>query len=368
MSNIAFITIPRQKSRFRALFSLLMVIALTTLSSCQWIAVTYNAIGYPTTERGEYANVAVAETTAYATLAEDGLEVVDLRDPQRRVKILPPVGSGSIDDIAIADGFLFLLDAREPGYLSVFSLGNSTPPVLSSGPVTVPVGPFSGVSAGNGKVVVSGGTSSMTQFDYDLDGKLSSVVATIDLGRGQPDVLVAPDGKRAFVSTHYIGPYFGLTAINIGGDSAVFVKRGDVELDTFGFTDGGAKPANFPIEAALKENIVFVAHSSGLAVISVENIEQPKLLRTVDVGVKAVNVDVAGDIAAVVGSSPDPLLVLLDVSDPQAPVLKHTVKLPEDSYATSVAIGTEHIIVATQKHGLLIFPTPTMVTTTRKEL
>lgn len=336
-----------------------ILIALLVLgaaaSGCAWVALGYNSIRYRTTGSGESANVVIHGTTAYGSLADHGLEIVDLAQPDRRRTIPPPAGSESVDDLAVADGFLFALDARKPGHLSVFSLSDPAKPMLASAPVAVDVGPFSGVSAGGGRVIVSGGTSLLSLRTYDREGRLSPPVATTDLGRGQPDVLVAPDGKRAFVSTHFGGPHFGLTTLEIGSGSRSLVRGGQVDLDTYGFTAGGAKPANFPIEAALAGKVLLVAHARGLVIISVEDIKQPRVLSVLDLEVKAVNVDVDGNMAAVVGSSPRPLLVLVDVANPSAPIVRRSIPLPEGSYATSVAVGPMHVVVAAHKRGLLIF-------------
>jgi hypothetical protein len=324
-------------------------------SGCAWVALGYNSIRYRTTASGESANVVIHGTTAYGSLADRGIEIVDLIHPERHRTIPPPAGSESVDDLAVADELLFALDARRPGHLSVFSLSDPSMPVFVSAAVDAEVGPFSGVSAGGGRVTVSGGTSSLALRTYDRQGRLSPEIATIDLGRGQPDVLVAPDGGRAFVSTHFRGPHFGLTTLQIGGGSTALVRGGKVDLDTYGFTAGGAKPANFPIEAALAANLLFVAHARGLAIISVEVMKQPRLLSLLRLEVKAVSVDVDGSTAAVVGSSPKPLLVLVDVSNPSAPIVKRSVPLPEGSYATSVSVGPAHVVVAAHERGLLIF-------------
>lgn len=335
--------------------SVVLVIVGTAGSGCAWISLGYNSLTYPTTKAGESANVVIFGTTAYGSLGDRGLEIVDLTNPERRRTLAPPSGSESIDDLAVADGHLFALDARRPGHLSVFSLSDPAAPRLTSGPLDVEVGPFSGVSAGGGRVLVSGGTSLLALRSYDLEGHLSPEVGTIDLGRGQPDVLIAPGGERAFVSTHFRGPHFGLTTVEVGHTSGTLVRVGSLDLNTIGFTAGGAKPANFPVEAALLGNVVLVAHVHGLAVVSVKSPEDPRLLSLVGVGVEAVSVDAEGDMAAVVGSSPRPLLVLLDVSVPSSPVIKRSVLLPEGSYATSVAVGPNHIAVSTHEKGLLVY-------------
>lgn len=323
-------------------------------SGCAWVALGFSSASYRTTKSGESANVVISGTTAYGTLADRGFEIVDLNHSERRRTIAPPAGSESVDDLAVADGFLFALDARKPGHLSVFSLTDPAKPVLASAPVPVDVGPFSGVSAGGGRVIVSGGTSLLSLRAYDREGRFSRTVATTDLGRGQPDVLIAPDGRRAFVSTHFGGPHFGMTVLEIGSGPAALANRGSVDLDTYGFTAGGAKPASFPVEAALGGSVLLVAHARGLGVVSLAGV-RPRMPRVLDLEIKAVNVDVDAVAAAVVGSSPRPTLLLVDVTDPNAPVVKATVRLPEDSYPTSVAITPTHVVVAAHQKGLLIF-------------
>jgi hypothetical protein len=329
--------------------------AVTAASGCAWVALGVSSATYRKTKSGESANVVISGTTAYGTLADRGFEIVDLNHPERRRTIAPPAGSESVDDLAVADGFLFALDARKPGHLSVFALSQQGLPKLAAGPIEVEVGPFSGVSAGGGRVIVSGGTSLLSLHAYDREGRFSPTVATTDLGRGQPDVLMSPDGRRAFVSTHFGGPHFGMTVLEIGSGPAALANRGSVDLDTYGFTAGGAKPASFPVEAALSGSVLLVAHARGLAVVSVEDGKPPRLLTVLDLAVKAVNVDVDGGMAAVVGTSPRPFLVLADVTKPGSPVVKGSIPLPKGSYATSVAIGPSHVVVAAHPKGLLIF-------------
>ncbi len=66
----------------------------------------------------------------------------------------------------------------------------------------------------------SGGTSLLTVLSYDSNGKLGTSTATIDLGIGQPDVLVGPRGKEAYVSTDFSKPQpqgrrFGITILTL---------------------------------------------------------------------------------------------------------------------------------------------------------
>jgi hypothetical protein len=333
----------------------LVVIVAGTLG-WSWIALAFSAATYPVTRAGEAANVVIDGPFAFVSLGERGLEIVDTASGKVLEVVSPPAGSESVDDLAIADHLLFALDAHPRGHLSVFSLARSPKLKLTSRPVEVPVGPFSGVAAGGGRVIVSGGTSLMSLRSYGSDGKLGPVLAETDCGRGQPDLLMTADGSRAFVSTHRWGPYFGLTSVLVSTSPPSLTKSGSLSLDTYGFTAGGAKPASFPLETALEGNVLYVATLGGLSVVSVADPDQPTLLTTLDVGVKGVNVDVRDHVAAVVGSSPQPLLVLIDVRSPSSPRVMRSIPLPDKSRPTGVAIGATNVIVAAGNHGVLRFP------------
>jgi hypothetical protein len=246
-----------------------------TCVGCNWVSLAKNAYSYETTARGEASNVVARDGIAWTALGADGLGVIDTRSGARIRTIAPPPGSESIDDAAIADSLLFVLDARPPGHLAAYALSGRDSLVLVSPPRVVPVGPFSGVSASNGVVVVSGGTSRLTAWRYDASGIATDSVpfATADLGRGQPNVLLA--NGVAFVATHYWGPYFGLNVVRLGV-AGQLSAAGKLELDGAGFTDGGAKPANFPIGLALlNDTTLLVAFARGVAVVNVARANQP---------------------------------------------------------------------------------------------
>jgi hypothetical protein len=333
-----------------------LVIIVTVILGWPWFALAWSAAGYPVTRAGEAANVAIDGTLAFLSLGERGLQIVDVASGQVLAIVPPPASSESVDDLAIAGRFLFVLDARPPGHLSVFSLAGAPSLKLASAPVEVAVGPFSGVSAGGGRVIVSGGTSLMSLRSFDSEGRLGPLLAEIDCGRGQPDVLMSPDGNRAFVSTHRWGPYFGLTSVRVTVSPPSMTKSGSLSLDTYGFTAGGAKPASFPLETALEGDVLYVATLRGLTVVSMAIPDQPRLLATLDVGVKGVNVDVRNHLAAVVGSSPRPMLVLVDVSSPSSPRVLRSIPLPNGSRPAGVAIGATHVVVAAGYRGVLRFP------------
>jgi len=346
---------PRGRRRLSLAVCALVVI-VAGIVGWRWIALAWYAATYPVTGAADAANVVIDGSFAFVSLGDRGLEVVDTASGRVLEIVRPPAGSESVDDLAIAGTFLFALDARPPGHLSVFSLATAPTLTLASNPVAVAVGPFSGVAAGGGRVIVSGGTSLMSLRSYDSEGKLGPVLAETDCGRGQPDILMSPDGTWAFVSTHRWGPYFGLTSVRIAVSPPSMTKAGSLSLDTWGFTAGGAKPASFPIETALEGDVLYVATVRGLTVVSMSVPERPALLASLDVGVRGVNVDVRNHLAAVVGSSPRPMLVLADVRSPAAPRVIRSIPLPDGSRPTGVAIGAAQVVVAAGKQGVLRFP------------
>jgi len=349
-------TVSDQRRRVMAWIVGVLFTVVAIVLGWPWIALAYYAASYPVTRAGEAANVVIDGPDAFVALGERGFQVVDVASGKVLATVPPPAGSESVDDLAVSGRFLFVLDARPPGHLSVFSLASDPKLVLTSAPVDVAVGPFSGVSAGGGRVIVSGGTSLMSLRTYDAEGKLSPEIAAIDCGRGQPDVLLTPDGNQAVVSTHRWGPYFGLTTLRVTDSAPHLTKAGSLRLETYGFTAGGTKPANFPLETALEGNVLYVATLRGLAVVSLADPARPTRLADLDIGVRAVNVDVRDHIAAVVGSSPKPQLVLVDVKSSSSPRVVRSIPLPEGSRPTGAAIGLTHVVVAAGSHGVLRFP------------
>merc|ERR1712232_156396 len=93
----------------------------------------------------------------------------DLRCETRKVDI-QSLNLMRVDDLAVADGLVFLLDTTsESGWLAVVKVDGS----VTQRAVEVNSLPFNGVSAAGGRVIVSGGIQGLQSFDYDLnDGSL----------------------------------------------------------------------------------------------------------------------------------------------------------------------------------------------------
>ena len=300
-------------------------------------------------------NVAVAGQFAFAAAGSQGLVIVDLSVPEIAGVIAPPGATGSIDDVSIDGDLLFSLDASGAGALSVFSIANPMQPTLVSGPITVGVSPFAGVSAANQRVVVSGGTGLLSERSYAINGTLAASASTIDLGVGQPDVLVAEDGETAFVSTDFSGLFdgqsFGITTVNIAGPNLSILDR--IGIVGAGFSAGVAAPANFPIESAQSGDTLYVASGNGVSVFDVSNPSSVQTLALIPLNTNPVNIDVVGNTLYVVGNSPTPTLTTIDVSVLSSPVVDTTV-LPTGSNPLSVAATSTSVVIADSNLGILV--------------
>src|SRR5262245_16245100 len=74
----------------------------------RWIAIGWAAARYPTAGPAARTQVVVDGTRAYIAAGRDGVEVVDLRT-DRRLGLLPPAAPlDRVDDLAVADGVLFV--------------------------------------------------------------------------------------------------------------------------------------------------------------------------------------------------------------------------------------------------------------------
>ncbi len=298
-------------------------------------------------------NVVVNETHAFAALGASGLAIVELAT-RNRIVIPPPAGSQTVDDVSLDGDLLFTMDSGGgSGFISVYSVADPTAPELRSGPVSFSTNLFSGISAANGRVAVSSGTSDVIVRSYDANGNLSSDFGAIEVSLGHPDVIVAPDGNRAVISSDFRGTVngqgFGITLINTATNNLQLVRRRGLPGATF--SQGTQQPANFPIESAISGETLLVAHGGGLSLLDL-NLTQAT--RTLNLGFQAINVDIQGDTAFVVGQNEgtDPFLARVDFqsASPQVQV----ENLATTGEATSVAVNEDFIVVAANDEGLLV--------------
>ena len=328
-----------------------LALGLAALLGNRWLALAWNAVDYPTAAPSARTQIVVDGGRAYVAAGAEGIEVVDLATQERRALVPPQAPADRIDDLAVADGWLFALDATPPGHLMSYSLAN--PDVLSpSGSmVPVPVGPFSGVSAAAGVVAVSGGTSELTLREYGRDGRFGTEVATADLGRGQPDVALRPDGRAAAVSTHLYGPEFAVVFVGIRRRPLGLQTLGQLALKDAGFTAGGFKPAHFPIVAAWRGDRVYLADGGGLGVVDVADLKQPRLLARDRRGRPALDVAVAGGELDVLraGSRPAVLRYRLDASGLPTPA--GIWNLPAGCRPAAIARNDANVLITEHERG-----------------
>jgi hypothetical protein len=340
--------------------------ATLALGACGWPGLIAGALSTPTSADDASTNVAIADGVAYVARSARGIERIDFATGKRTLEA-PPAPADRIDDVASADGFVFALDATPPGYLVVYRAAHGG--ALQRVAITpVPVGPFSGVAASGGHVIVSGGTSELTLRRHDATGALSEPPVTDDFGRGQPDVVLAESGRVALISTHVQGPRFGLTVADIADAPLQLHERGYVELHGAGFTDGGYRPANFPLQAAALGRHVLVAHGGGLSVLDAPPDAPPTLVGTTDIALAAtaIAVDAERRIAFVAGALPRPELLTLDLADPSAPRIVERQALPPTGSPSAIALDATHLVVALQGGGvhLQARPAPSPLPTT----
>lgn len=292
-------------------------------------------------------NLASGAGIVYGSAGADGVVVLGADGNEVDIIALPP-GLGAINDLSFADDLLFVLDAVG-GQVGVYSAATASAPTFIDGSTrAVDVGPFAGVSAGGGRVVVSGGTGSMSVFSYTNAGALTLLTDGIDLGFGQPDVLVDSTGSFAYVSTDFAGTVdgasFGITTVDLNSADLSNPSVQQVGLIGSGFT-GGSSPANFPVESAIAGNRLLVAHGGGLSILSLADRASPKLNTTLALDFPAVNVDAMGDSAVVVGGTISSAAASVDMRENSV----ENLQLPSVSGAGSalgVALTGDAVIVA----------------------
>jgi hypothetical protein len=335
---------------------MILALGLAALLGHRWLALGWNAWHYPTAAPSARTQVVVDGGHAYLAAGAEGVEVVDLAT-QKRSNLVPPVAPADrIDDLAIADGWLFALDATPPGHLMTYSLAAPDLPAPSGSIVPVPVGPFSGVSAAAGVVAVSGGTSQLTLRAYDRKGFFGTDVATADFGRGQPDIALRPDGQIAAISTHTFGPDFAITLAGIRRQPLGLQALGQLGLKEAGFTAGGFKPAHFPLVAAWRGDRLYLADGGGLEVIDVSNPRQPRLLVRDRLPQPAMDVAVAGGELDVLRAGPQQAVFRYRLDGSGLPTPAGLWNLPAGTRPAAIARTGSSTLITQHERGWQTVP------------
>ncbi|MEP1097446.1 MAG: hypothetical protein ABJG78_20175 [Cyclobacteriaceae bacterium] len=301
--------------------------------------------------------VKVSGNNVFVAYGDGGLIVTDVTTDQVVAHLFPAGEMNGIDDFDIAGDLLFVLDARGKNYLATYDISNLQNPELVDGPYLVQGGPFNGISAKGGSLVVSGGTFYLEYFQYSSSGKLSGS-ASFSRDRGHPDVLLSNNGQVAFASTDFNGlvddTRFGVMALSLGTElniPTIISQRGIPEA---GFTEGVTSPVGFPIQTALSGDNLLVAHGGGLTIIELVDDSAFGTSQLIDLGIRAVSVQAQNDTAYVIGIGAVPSLVKVDISDTSNPVITETVTLNiGTSIPTSLALTNSFVYIAAGEGGLL---------------
>ncbi len=302
--------------------------------------------------------VKVIDNLLMIAYGEGGLVISDENSGEVLAQIFPPRGMNSIDDFDKDGDLIFVLDSRGRDYLAVFTF-NGGDVKLVSNPITVEGGPFNGISASNGNLIVSGGTTFLNRFTYSQTGKLRGPV-NFGRDRGHPDVLLSQDGQAAFVSTDFDGGVngFGVTSLFVGGQLQIPFVISELRIFDSGTTIGVTRPVGFPIQTTIFNNHLIVAHGGGLTFIDlIENYVFGNSTN-MDIGINSISLATDSDIAYVIGYlNENPTLIRLDISNIDSPVLSGSESLNTNgNIPTSIAIGANEIYIAAGDAGILVLP------------
>jgi hypothetical protein len=321
-------------------------------SGCGTLGDVRGGLAYPELPRGAASSIVMVGERAYVSMGEAGLGIVSAPRGRLLETLDPPTGAESIDALSYDDGILFALDARPPAAVFAYTLRGAGPPAITSPPHPVELDGISGLSAGGGRVAISGGSDPTTIHSYDRAGRISELASAADVARAQPDVHVAPDGQVAYLSAQFERSRFGIAAIGLARPPAPTTALSAVELKRAGYTAGGSRPSRFPLDADLDGATLVVAHGGGVTLLDVSDPADPRVAGALALPFAAVAVDALDGFAAVVGSVPGPSLAFLDIRDPSTPRLLRTVEIDVPSLLTGVSLGPRHAAVSAGTAGV----------------
>lgn len=297
-------------------------------------------------------NVVIAEGIAYAACGAE-IEVAQLDTLERALFF------NAADDITI-DAGAGLLFTQAGALLTTFGLSDPfAPDVLSSNNTNFSA--FSGLSAANGILVISGGAgNSDTQvYTYSDTSEPISLatdgIPAIDNTTGNPDVHVtaSSDGITAFYSQD-IGAVanFAIQIADINSSGQAVNVSQDIVLTPGGFNFSTVfVPANFPVESEFLNDRLYIAHFAAQGVEVIDLANNNTLLPVIPLTYEPTNIATDGEMLFVVGVSHD----TVDMIDPatSSVVASFTPSTPFGQ-PVGVAASATHIAVADRVNGLVI--------------
>lgn len=294
-------------------------------------------------------NVVIFNGHAYAACGEE-MEVVSLTTLERNLLNI------SADDITIdiSTGRLFTQSGRT---LRMFNLDNPMEPTMVTSTQTS-FSIFSGISAANGVIAVSGGsTNSDTQVYTSTDTSITLVndgISVVDNVTGNPDVHVAAtsNGATAFYSQD-LGNVanWGIQIVEFDTNAQVLETPQVVVLTPGqyrGTFNAPVGPANFPMESEFLDNKAYVAHfaAPGIHVIDLENNNE---LSLIPLSYEPINIGTDGNMLFIIGLNN----ATIDVLDPATRTINSSLEAPLRQ-PDGVAASATHIAVADREQGLIV--------------
>jgi len=294
-------------------------------------------------------NVVIVNGFAYAACGS-GIEVVQLATLERNFIPEPA------DDIT-SDSSLGLLFTQSGSTLQQFDLVDPMEPnLIATAGTNFSI--FSGVSAANGILVVSAGSTASDTEVYAYDATTLTLVVSgiplVDDRTGNPDVHVAStaNGALAFYSED-LGAVanWGIQIIefdvngNILDLPEVVVLTPRLFTGTFGSPFG---PANFPMESEFLNDRLYVAHfaANGIHVI---DLSASNALTLIPLGYEPTNIATDGVELFVVAVELDTVDIINPVSEEDVDTIALPLRQP-----IGVAASTTHIAVADRVAGLIV--------------
>ena len=294
-------------------------------------------------------NVVIINGFAYAACGT-GIEIIDLESFERNFIDQPA------DDIT-GDAELAVLFTQSGDSLQQFDLSNPmSPNLVTTAETNFSI--FSGVSAANGILVVSAGsTNSNTQvYTYDASSLtlVISGIPLVDDRTGNPDVHVAPtnEGAVAFYSEDLgLVANWGIQIIEFDSSGNILDQPDVVVLTPAQFTGSFGipfGPANFPVESEFLDDRLYIAHfaANGIQVIDRTNSDT---LSLIPLGYEPTNIATDGTDLFVVGVD----LSTVDTINPISEAVVDTISLPLQQ-PIGIAASETHIAVADRSVGLVV--------------
>jgi hypothetical protein len=161
----------------------------------------------------------------------------------------------------------------------------------------------------------------------------------------------------AAISTHLYGPEFAITFAAIERHPLRIRGLGHVRLHDAGFTEGGYKPAHFPLVAAWRGDQLHVAEGGGLSVIDASDPAAPRLVVREAGPAPAMDLALAEGELDVLRAGPAPALFRfrLDASS-GLPRLAGRWSLPSGSLPAALARRGPDALISRRGGGLLVVP------------